>query len=217
MAKIVGGILGNPSGATGGLVFGSARSRLGKVVTARSKVSPSNPNTTAQQAQRTIFARSLYIVRGWTADLWQVYFNRAIGQLPGFQSIMSILMNNVGSTGLFDPPADTPLGSLHFPATVTWSSGAVAGDVKVTWSTEIGDNGTASDTFTLFVWARAASATVKYGKSLATVLRSAGATGITISGLDTSGAYICGLFVSGAGDAAGMISKCVYHQQIAHS
>lgn len=145
MAKITGGILGRPAGKTAGIVFGAARSRTGKVVTARERVIPSNPQTTAQTVQRNKFLDALYVARHWTATMWQEDFNRAIGQLPGFHSVMSILLNNIDGSYDFSAPPDTPLGNLHFPATFTVAQGAASDTLDVSWSTEHGLNGTDAD------------------------------------------------------------------------
>ena len=146
MAKVIGGLHGRPSGNVGGIVYGGARTRTGKVVTARELVFPSNPQTAAQVLQRLIFKQSLYATRHLTASLWQEYFNRAIGQLPGFQSMMSILLDNTNNSEEFESPPDTPLGNLHVPDTQTVITGAgAAGTVTLDWTAELGLNGTVDD------------------------------------------------------------------------
>lgn len=145
MAKLEGGIFSRPRGKTGGVVFGAARTRTGKVVTSRLLVAPSNPNTPAQQSQRSIFSNSLQIVRGLGAAIYQTDFNRAIAQLPGFQAMMSIFMNNMNDSFLLDPPQETNLGTLHVPDTLSAAAGVDAGQVSVTLSGENGANGAATD------------------------------------------------------------------------
>ncbi len=116
MAKVKGGITGRPAGKVASLIFGAARGREGKVVTVRELVAPSNPRTPEQQAQRGKFQSSLAYVQGWGPDVYQSDWNRSVGQLPGFQSMMSILLNNIqGTPERLTPPDDRQLGSLHFP------------------------------------------------------------------------------------------------------
>lgn len=147
MATVKGGVTGRPSGKLAGLVFGAARSRTGKLVTAREKVPPSNPDTPAQQTQRTKFSDCLNIVRQIGPGIYQDDWNRAIGQLPGFQSLMSILLNAMDSSFELSAPPTTPLGSLHFPDTYGQDSGGASGAILLAWSTEHGDNGTDADKF----------------------------------------------------------------------
>lgn len=208
MAIVTGGILGRPRGKTSGIVFSSARGRLGKVVTAREFVIPSNPQTADQTAQRSIFKRSLVIVKGWGPDLYQIDFNRAVQQLPGFQSCMSFIMNNVDASGIFTVPPDLPLGDLHFPATLSIEGGTASGEVDITWSTEAGANGTSADLVKAFAYATEGTFTKQYDKDLVSSTRADGASGITLTGLDAGEKYICGVWLCGAGSAEGLISKC---------
>ena len=98
MAILEGGIFSNPRGKTGGIVFGAARTRTGKKVTSRLLVPPSNPNTAGQQTQRGKFADALAIVRLIGSSFYQADWNRAIGQLPGFQSMTSVFLNALDSS-----------------------------------------------------------------------------------------------------------------------
>jgi len=141
-----GGLHGRPSGNVAGIVYGGARTRQGKVVTARELVFPSNPQTAAQVLQRLKFSQALFAVRHLTASWWQGYFNRSIGQLPGFQSMMSIVLENTDAAEELGVPPDTPLGNLHFPITLTVDPAAVAaGHVQLDWTAELGLNGTVDD------------------------------------------------------------------------
>ena len=145
MAVITGGVTGRPAGKLAGVIFGAARSRTGKVVTAREKVRPANPNTAAQQAHRNNFALGIASVRGIGPSEYQEYWNRAVGQLPGFQSLMSILMDVTSETGDLTAPPDTPLGDLHYPETVSVNGSMASGFFAFDWTTENGSNGTPAD------------------------------------------------------------------------
>jgi len=209
MAIQEGGLFGRVRGNVGGVVFGAARGRTGKLVTAREKVSPSNPQTSAQVLQRGIFSTSLYATRYLTASLWQDYFNRSIGQLPGYQSMMSILLNNTDSSKDFNTPADTPLGDLHFPASFSAATGAGATKtIDVTFDTSNGINGTASDTLRFFFIGKSALAgdERQAGFLITSALRSAGSATLTVPSAST--VYQLGCFVVGAGTADGLLSLC---------
>jgi hypothetical protein len=212
MAKVTGGILGRASGKVSGIVFGGARGRTGKVVTAREKVIPANPNTASQQAQRSNFQAALAIVRGFGPDVYQDCYNRAIGQLPGFQSLMSVVLNNRNEDGTFKAPPATPLGTLHYPTTLTITSDAVAGQVDVIWSVELGDNGTDADEAYIICWAADHSSEPQYIASVAQAQRSGGAAGVSFEDLDEGETYIVGLLFVGAGTALGLLSQVKYDQ-----
>lgn len=145
MAILEGGIFSNPRGKTGGIVFGAARTRTGKKVTSRLLVPPSNPNTAAQQVQRLKFANALAIVRLIGSAIYQSDWNRAIGQLPGFQSMTSVYLNSMDSVATLGVIPSINLGSLHQPATFVADSGAGSGLLNIAWSKELGINGTDAD------------------------------------------------------------------------
>lgn len=151
MAILTGGIFSNPRGKVGGLVFGAARTRTGKKVTSRLLVPPSNPNTAAQQVQRSKFAEALAIVRLLGSGIYQGDFNRSIGQLPGFQSLTSIYLNSMDENSVIQIIPPINLGSLHKPDTFTAVPGASGGGIQMDWSVELGLNGTDNDVVVFLV------------------------------------------------------------------
>lgn len=215
MSILKGGIFSRPSGKTGGIVFGAARTRAGKLVTSRELVPPSNPNTVAQQTQRSKFAEAIAIVRLIGSGIYQGNWNRAIGQLPGFQSLVSVYLNALNS--VFDittiPPIN--LGSLHMANTFSIASGGATGQIAVTFSTENGINGTASDTLTLIgVDTNPSSSPLERTVvTSTTVLRSAGSTVLSGFGSLTP-VSVLGYFV-GAGSASGLLSPTKFGQATA--
>jgi len=164
MAIIRGGLHGRPSGNVAGVVYGAARTRQGKAVTARELVFPSNPQTPAQVLQRQIFFASMHGVRSVGPDMYQDDWNRSVGQLPGFQSLISILMMNTDASNELSAPDPTPLGNLHFPDTFTIVTGAgAAGSIQLDWTGELGDNGTNNDVLRGACWRVAVTASGKRG------------------------------------------------------
>lgn len=133
MARLDGGIFSRPSGSTAGITFGAARTRQGKVATARQKVSPTNPNTPAQQTQRGKFGKAQHVTRLWGPSIYQSGFNRAVSQLPGFQSLQSILTLAIDDNLIATPPPETRLGTIPTPSSLTVDPGSSPGWVNVQW------------------------------------------------------------------------------------
>jgi len=217
MAKVQGGILGNVAGSIGAVTFGQARSSSGKVNTARQKTTPTNPNTAGQQAQRNWFTFIIAATRLLSSDLWRDDFDRAIGQLPGFQSFMRIMLKAGNIDEYFTPPADTPLGLVHLPNTLTAAAGGASGEIDVTWSLETGEIGDLDDKIVIFAIANGADYTTITAKDIATTSRASGATGVTLSGLDAGEEYLIGAYFRGGESCPGQLSKCRYQLASAES
>lgn len=144
MSKLLGGLFSRPSGKASGLVFGSGRTSRGKQVTAREYVIPTDPKTNAQQEQRGKMPFSTAIIQAIGRSIYQFDWNRAINNLPGFQSLSSLFMRNIAHTsGELSTPGETSLGARHFPD--TFSAEDDTTDIDVSWSTENGDVGADDD------------------------------------------------------------------------
>lgn len=213
MSVLNGGIFSNPRGKTAGIVFGAARTRTGKKVTARQLVPPSNPNTAAQQTQRGKFAEAIAIVRLIGASIYQTDWNRAIGQLPGFQSLESVFLNALDSS--FDigtiPPIN--LGSLHMSNTFGVATSGTTMNLNITWSTENGLNGTSADVLTLLAVETSAEATPLERDVVVDQTNTRGALGSysLIVNKAATNYSVLGYFV-GAGTAEGLISPTKFGQ-----
>ncbi|MBA7579953.1 hypothetical protein ES708_21836 [subsurface metagenome] len=214
MAILRGGLHGRPSGNVAGIIYGGARTRTGKVVTARELVFPSDPKTVLQTLQRRKFKQALFATRHLAAAVWQDFFNRAIGQLPGFQSMMSIILDNTDDTEELTIPPDTPLGNLHFPDTFGITTGIVSsGDVVVTYTAEVGLNGTVADLLRVFAISVPAvnvderPVLVEFGTD------TRADSPVTVECPLSEHSYVFGAFFEGQGVAEGILSPCPYEIQ----
>jgi hypothetical protein len=207
MAKQIGGPLGRTSGKVAGLVFGAARSRTGKVVTVREKVTPSNPNTPDQSAQRSIFKAALDRVKLVGPDVYSDDFNRAVGQLPGFQSMMSLLLKNRDAGGDFKEWPDVPLGDLHYPDTVDITTGGTSGNISFEWSTEHGTNGASDDQIVMLAIRADKDADAKLVGVNTSNERDDGGSIKNLTDLEPGENYVCVFYVVGGSSNPGMISK----------
>lgn len=211
MSVLNGGIFSNPRGKTAGIVFGSARTRTGKKVTARQLVPPSNPNTAAQQTQRSKFAEAVAIVRLIGATVYQTDFNRAIGQLPGFQSLESIFLNSLDATFNVTTIPPVNLGSLHNGGLTSVGASIASGAIDVVWNTGNGINGTAADVAVCLA-VETAPASSPLERPVVVDTSGTRSTATTIAGF-TSGANVSVLmYFQGAGTAAGLLSPTSFAQ-----
>lgn len=217
MAKIPGGITSRPSGKLGNIIFGAARTPAGKVATAREAVDPSNPNTAAQQSQRSKFSQAVNIVQGVGPSVYQEDWNRAVGQLPGFQSWQSMLLNNIDQNDDLQPPDVRPLGNLHFPDSFSASSSDTSGSIDVSWSGELGDNGTDADDSVLLAIEQAQPASRE--RDVVTIVpgQQRSAQSATINTNQPGNVYVIGLYFRGAGNAEGLLSPADFTTATAFS
>lgn len=150
MSKFPGGIFSKARGKTSGIVFSAARTRQGKLMTSRALVIPANPQTPEQQSNRSVFDFVQRAVRSYGPAIYRTGFNRSVEDLPGYQSLLSIIRRSYNEsiadvwTAVF-VPSDTLLGDLHFPDSIVITFTGTT-DLNVTWSTETGENGAAGDT-----------------------------------------------------------------------
>jgi len=212
MAIITGGLHGRIRGKIGNIVYSSARSRTGKIVTAREWVMPGAITDSDVLKQRLIFKCTLHCVRYLGEGLWQADFNRAIGQLPGFHSMMSLLLKATDrdSRELGEPP-NTPLGPLYAPIVTFTTHGTIGGSIIASWSDSLGVNGTDADMLNFFGCEVTGSEEgVRVGVDwAATAVRSDQTVDIPTGASTTD--WIAGVYFQGAGIAAGMLSLCQWH------
>ena len=205
MAVLTGGIFSRPRGKTGGIVFGAARTRQGKLVTSRLLVPPSNPNTAAQQTQRSIFSSALSIVRKIGSAIYRTDWNRAIGQLPGFQSMQSIFMTQMDSDLNLSLTTPINLGILHFPNSFS-ASASGTDEITVTFSTEVGDNGTDTDKIKILAIAKSETDRQKTNGVVVNLDAARNDGDVTIPGLVAGATYELYAYLEGDASASGLLS-----------
>lgn len=212
MAILTGGLHGRVKGMIGGLIYSSARSREGKIVTVREWVMPGEITDSDVLKQRLIFKCTLHAVRYLGESLWQADFNRAIGQLPGFHSMMSIILKSTDrDTREFSEPPDTPLGSLYAPIVTFTTHGTTGGSIIATWPGALGPNGTDADVLNFFGVEVIGSEEGGRGAVdwAATAIRSDLTVDIPTGSSTTD--WIAGVYFQGAGIAEGVLSRCQWH------
>ncbi|MBA7552517.1 hypothetical protein ES705_45082 [subsurface metagenome] len=108
-------------------------------------------------------------------------------------------------------PPDTPLGNLHFPETYTIVTGAGApADVDVTWSAELGLNGTTDDLIRHFIISVVAENVDERPAVAAIGIVKRSEMAVTLECPDQGKSYVIGSFFEGAGLAEGILSPCMY-------
>jgi hypothetical protein len=207
------GIYGDPRGTTGGVVWGAARDRQGKVATTRAYVIPTNPQTGPQTIQRNKFVDSLGVVRNWGPAVYLDYFDRSVGQLPGFQSMMSILLRAIDASYEFTAPPDTPLGALHFPDTYAVATAGAAQAVDVSWSAELGPDGTLADKLQLLACEVARDIDDQHPTAVELDADTRNGSPFQFDLPAPNTAYLIAGFWVGVGDAVGKISRVEWRIQ----
>lgn len=207
MAVLQGGIFSRPRGKTGGIVFGAARTRQGKLVTSRLLVPPSNPNTADQQTQRTKFSECQTIVRTLGPGCYQDYFNRSVGQLPGFQSMQSLFMQQMDGSFDLTLSLQVNLGTLHFPDSCVLAQSA-ATEFTVTYSSELGSNGTAADKVGIICVPQDQTTRAIAGRIIFQESDLRSGSPATVAPGSAGVTYEVYVFMIGAGTAAGLLSVC---------
>lgn len=205
MSVISGGIFSKPRGKTGGIVFGAARTRNGKLATARELVKPSNPNTAGQQEQRSKFKSVLFLVRRIGASIYQGAWNRSIGQLPGFQSMMSIFLGQIASNFEISLVTEINLGTLHFPDSMSITQ-EDANQFTIAYTSELGSNGTALDKVNVIAFCKTDANRAETNGVEIDVSNVRDGSDITVSGLIQPATYEIYVYLEGAGTAEGIFS-----------
>lgn len=214
MSTLTGGLFSAPSGKTGGIVFGKGRTRQGKVVSARAYSIPSNPNTIPQQTQRSKFSSAKNIVRFIGARIYQSAFNRSVSQLPGFQSMMSILLMSMNNEMILSAPPITSLGSLDALKSPVRVAPSGNSNIDVTWDSTVSLKGSATDKVTAFA---IPCTDIKRGLynpasvAFQTAIREAETISIAVpTPLINGDEFVVGIFAEGVGANAGIFSPCVW-------
>jgi hypothetical protein len=204
-ATLDGGIFSNPKGTLAGIVFGAARTRQGKLVTARRKVDPSNPNTAAQQEQRTKFSEAQFIVRSLGVDIYQSDFNRSIGQLPGFQSMQSIYIKQIDASFELNLVTNINLGTLPKVTGLGAAAGS-AGQIDVSWTGGQSSPATTDDVIVILAVATTAANRALSGGIVVNSSEVRDSEVVTVSGLLSGVEYQMYVYARGAGTAEGLLS-----------
>ncbi len=140
MARLRSGILGNIRGKVAGVV-GSQWKDKNYI---REYVLPANPNTAAQQVQRTKMADVVAFCKALVGPIFNPYTDRFQKSMSGFNFFIK------ANIAIFDGTPDYPTilmteGKLS-PLLITdavYTTGS--GQMQVTWTTNYGNNGSADD------------------------------------------------------------------------
>jgi len=140
MAKILNGILGGGVGKVGGVVMSNWKG----IDTLRAYSVPANPNSSAQQTQRTLFAAVLAFLRLILTTVIQPYWDPfAVGQ-SGFNEAMSKNLLAWADDTAFDD-AIVSQGNLEQETITTATYNATTGAVEIQWTPSGLGNGEDTD------------------------------------------------------------------------
>lgn len=148
MAKLNSNIFGRASGNLGGINFSKATGKKGTVQTARQVTERKDANSEAQQRSRTALSLVQDVIRQFGREYYIDFFSDTASQKSAYVVFLSFLMRNVNRSEtpiLFDKSWSwVQNGSLHYPVSMHPYT-EEGTNVFMRWSTELGENGSASD------------------------------------------------------------------------
>jgi hypothetical protein len=145
MAKIPAGILGRVSGKVGDIVGASWKG----IAYIRQYVIPANPNTAAQQVERTAFSDLVSLAKTLLGSILQVYWDPFLKSNSGWAHFIGL------NRKLYTTPDD--YSTVHIAegileATPIVAAGLAGSLVTIAWSATALGNGSATDPAILFVY-----------------------------------------------------------------
>lgn len=138
MGVIMSGILSKVSGKVAGVVGASWKDKA----YLRAWVKPANPNTAAQQTQRTKFSDCVDFAKPLVGQVFNAYTDKFIKSMSGFNFFIkrNIALFN-GSPAWGDVKVTEGPLSPVVPSTFTYSGGTV----EMAWAKNLGNNGEDTD------------------------------------------------------------------------
>lgn len=181
MGKIASGILGPVSGRIGGVVG----ARWKSVPYLRSYVVPGSSSTDLQVAQRARFAYVVAAAKYYVGRVFNPYYDKFLSKVSGFNRFVT---NNIPKSPDYTPIVNFQVtdGPLYPGANLKGEYANGTGNCVVTWSTELGVDGSTDDVAIAWVRHRTSNVTT-FGEDVTrddgtvTILL---ATGLTETDLD---------------------------------
>ncbi len=140
MARIRSGVLGNTRGKVAGIV-GSQWKDKNYI---REYVLPANPNTAAQQVQRSKMADTVVFAKSLVGPVFNAYTDKFQKSMSGFNYFIKRNIAIFDGTPALDEIKITE-GKLHAPTTVAGAYTNGVADIDVTWDESLGNNGSLTD------------------------------------------------------------------------
>ena len=140
MAKMLQGILGAVSGKVGGVVAASWKDKI----YVRGYSIPANPNTEAQQAQRSSFARCVNFAKLLIGQVFNVYTDRFLKNMSGFNYFISRNIAHFAIPLAYNLVKITE-GKLSYPSVNLPSTSYGDGVLTIGFNPNLGNNGANTD------------------------------------------------------------------------
>lgn len=172
MAIIRSGVLGNTRGKVGGVV-GSQWKDKNYI---REYVKPANPNTAAQQTQRSKMTDIVAFCKTLVGQVFNVYTDPLLKAMSGFNKFIKDNIDEFDGSPVYANITVTA-GKLFAAAISSFTYNTTTGAAVFTFSTALGNNGLASDKVYAIVYN---STTELWYFASAEVLRSAGSITVTL-------------------------------------
>lgn len=201
MGKIPAGILGRVSGKVGDVVGASWKG----IAYIRQYVIPANPNTAAQQAERTLFGDLVWMAKATLGPVLQIFWDPFLRANSGWAHFIGL---NRKLYLTQDDYSTIQLASGTLEGQVITTAVYTGADVAVVWDPQTFGNGDAADKACCFIYDKVN----KVGFFNGTVNRSVGSAIITVGSDRTVGDLNAWLFFSDHETAPTKISYSDYNQ-----
>ena len=140
MAKLIQGLLGSSAGKVGGIVTASWKG----INYARGYAIPANPNTTAQQTERSLFAFIVAVAKLVLASVINTYWDPFQVGKSGFNGFMSANRGAVTAVDNYDEIIMSQ-GSLEGESIDAFTYATATGATSITWTPTGLGNGADTD------------------------------------------------------------------------
>jgi hypothetical protein len=147
MGVIQAGILSRVSGKVAGVVGGNWKG----IAYLRAYVTPSNPNTEAQQVQRGKMAQAVAFIQPIVGSILNVFVDPFTKNISGFNKFISSNIAKFGDPMSYEDLSITE-GKLFPAAAISATYATATGIVSLTHQTAVGSNGAAGDIIIMAAW-----------------------------------------------------------------
>lgn len=165
--SLAGVMLNGPYGNYTGKVGGTIAAMWKGINYLKAYVIPANPNSVAQQAQRTKFKTVIALAQNLIPTLISTFWNPFAVGMSGFNAFVKNVFPNVSSTGLIQVGCQVAKGTLENVGTLTAVYTTGTGNLNIAWNDVISGNGELTDNINFLAIKSTDNSILGYGATVA--------------------------------------------------